>query len=157
MLFFFLSLSASLMVTLSCYLSLFSTGVRTTVLHIQYLCITCVARSGSFRKKYFSHSHTLTLTVPLPVTVPLQSLPPPFSQWCDGPHCGVVVILQSRPLFFFFFFPDAPQKNVSFSAHPSVRACSCVSYFPALQQDLKKIKIFVFQTVSRCAKNGANF
>lgn len=89
-------------------------------------------------QKNIFHIRTLSLLLLhfLSLYLPNHS-PPPFYQWCDGPHCGVVVILQYK-----LSFPDAPQKDVSFSAHASVWVCSYLDSFSTLQRELKKNSIF---------------
>lgn len=121
-----------------------------------YRCISCLDNS----EKHSSYSRPLTLT--LPVTVPLQSLhPPPFSQWCDGPHCGVVVVLHSRNFFFLNFCPDAPQKDVSFPAHSLGRLTSrgglVSNTATGVALSLQRGQSLSPQTGPSHAKNGANF
>lgn len=69
--------SASLMVTLSCYLSFFHSSPRASLLQssIYSICVSLVLVALDNSEKYFSYSHTPTLTVTLPVSVPPQSPP----------------------------------------------------------------------------------
>lgn len=101
---FFFGAFLSVQASWSCY---HTTFLSFTLLHgpIYYNPLYMVSVYHFFRLLWIIHRIVcsnppiLTLTVTLPVTVALQSLPPPFSQWCDGPHCGAVVILQYRTLF----------------------------------------------------------
>lgn len=106
------------MLTLSCCPSF---------LHIHYNPPHIGASAVWITQKSTLHFHTLSLLLLHFLSLYLFNHcppPPPFSQWCDGPHCGVVVVLHSRTLFFLFFFPDAPQKDVSFPAHSLGRLTS---------------------------------
>lgn len=99
-------------ITLSIFLSLFSTALSSFCASIYlsiclshvffylyiylsiYLCISLFVWMSLNNSSHSSYSHTLSLSVTLTVTVPL---PPtaPLSQWCNGPHCGPVVVLHA--------------------------------------------------------------
>lgn len=70
------------------FLSLSSTGLLPICLSILSICWMSLNNSKLFFVLSLTLSVTLTVTVLLPLTAPL-------SQWCNGPHCGPVVVLHA--------------------------------------------------------------